>query len=116
MAVLRPDASASLPAVPAQIAREAQATLDAEAEAEAIALADEGAALAGDAGLDAEGAGAASIAPAWRVIIDVAEERDAAVVVVGSRGRSPVRSAVLGSVSTGVLHHCRRPVLVVQGT
>jgi nucleotide-binding universal stress UspA family protein len=35
--------------------------------------------------------------------------------VAGSRGRSSVAAAVLGSVSTGILHHTRRPVLVVRG-
>ena len=42
-----------------------------------------------------------------------AVERGAAVVVVGSRGRSPLREILLGSVATAVLHHAHRPVLVV---
>jgi nucleotide-binding universal stress UspA family protein len=45
--------------------------------------------------------------------VETAEERDAAAVVVGSRGLTALRSAVLGSVSYGVVHHCKRPVLVV---
>ncbi|MBX9152132.1 universal stress protein [Rhodococcus sp. D-46] len=43
----------------------------------------------------------------------VAEERNAAVVVVGSRGRSAAREILLGSVAMATLHHCHRPVLVV---
>jgi nucleotide-binding universal stress UspA family protein len=38
----------------------------------------------------------------------------ARLLVVGSRGRSPVRSLVLGSVSHGVLHHATGPVAVVR--
>ncbi|WP_063910184.1 universal stress protein [Herbidospora yilanensis] len=36
------------------------------------------------------------------------------LVVVGSRGRGTIRSAVLGSVSHGVLHHASCPVAVVR--
>jgi nucleotide-binding universal stress UspA family protein len=50
----------------------------------------------------------------WSTILDVAEERDAALVVLGSRGLSGVKSALLGTVSTPVLHHCSRPVLIVH--
>jgi nucleotide-binding universal stress UspA family protein len=35
------------------------------------------------------------------------------VEVLGSRGRSGGRSALLASVSYGVVHHSRRPVLIV---
>ncbi|MBM3676699.1 MAG: universal stress protein [Actinobacteria bacterium] len=38
---------------------------------------------------------------------------DADVIVVGSRGRSGLGVAVLGSVAQGVVHNSRRPVLVV---
>jgi hypothetical protein len=35
--------------------------------------------------------------------------------VVGSHGWGPLKRALFGSVSTGVLHHAKRPVLVVRG-
>lgn len=40
--------------------------------------------------------------------------RTAGMVVVGSRGRGALSRFVLGSVSTGVLHHARCPVVVVH--
>ena len=42
-----------------------------------------------------------------------AAERGAAVIAVGSRGRSAAREILLGSVAMAVLHHAHRSVLVV---
>lgn len=44
----------------------------------------------------------------------IAEERDAAVLVVGSRGLGRIKGRLLGSTSQGLLHRTRRPVLVVR--
>lgn len=43
------------------------------------------------------------------------ESAGADLVVVGSRGLSALASALLGSVSHGVLHHARCPVIAVVG-
>lgn len=48
-------------------------------------------------------------------ICAVAEEHDARLIVVGSHGWGPFKRALFGSVSTGVLHHAKQPVLVVRG-
>jgi|SRR6266536_242975 nucleotide-binding universal stress UspA family protein len=45
-------------------------------------------------------------------IADVAAKIDADLIVMGSRGRSRLADAVLGSVAGGVLRHASCPVLV----
>lgn len=76
-------------------------------------LAAEGAALATAAGLAAEGRAVHSDKAQWEAIVSCAEEIDAGVIVLGSRGYSVVTSAVLGSVTNGVLNNAARPVLIV---
>lgn len=48
-------------------------------------------------------------------ILHVAEETDAGLVVVGSRGLGRLRRKLLGSVSEGVVRHAHCAVLVVRG-
>jgi nucleotide-binding universal stress UspA family protein len=48
-------------------------------------------------------------------IVTYADNHDVDVIVLGSRGRGSVASALLGSVSQAVLHDAHRPVLVVRG-
>ncbi len=43
----------------------------------------------------------------------LAAERDARVIVVGTRGESPIKGALLGSTAHKLLHLADRPVLVV---
>ena len=103
------------------IAEDVVEELDSGTARAAQATADEGAKLARSAGFDARPearrvlarAAEREVATIWRSVLDVADEVDASVVVLGSRGRSGVRSALLGSVSYGVVHHSRRPLLVV---
>jgi nucleotide-binding universal stress UspA family protein len=47
-------------------------------------------------------------------IVALADAKDADLIVLGCRGRGAVASALLGSVSQGVLRHASRPVLVVK--
>ena len=71
----------------------------------------QGVALASSAGFAAQGRVAHG--KTWRAICDVAGEIDAATIVLGARGLSRVGSLLLGSVSSAVLVHTKRPVLVV---
>jgi nucleotide-binding universal stress UspA family protein len=51
-------------------------------------------------------------APA-KALVDLATQRDARVIVVGTRGEGPFRGALLGSTPHKLLHLSDRPVLVV---
>ena len=48
-------------------------------------------------------------------IIDAARDGEVDLIVTGSRGRSPVRSMLLGSVAAEVAAHAPCPVLVARG-
>ncbi|PQE00614.1 universal stress protein [Mycobacterium sp. EPG1] len=48
-------------------------------------------------------------------LIDYAGSRGAAVLAVGSRGRSLPREVLLGSVAVAAVHRSQRPVLVTHG-
>jgi nucleotide-binding universal stress UspA family protein len=50
----------------------------------------------------------------WRAIVDVADNIDAGIIVLGARGLSATSSLLLGSVTMGVIHHTSLPVLVVH--
>lgn len=46
-------------------------------------------------------------------ILAVADDADADVIVLGTRGLGSVKSLMLGSVSHAVLHHADRPVMII---
>ena len=79
---------------------------DAEQRAEA------GAERARQAGFTAEPRGIVD-APMWEGIVAVADEIQADLIVVGSRGLDRVREAFEGSVSHDVAEHSDRPVLII---
>jgi nucleotide-binding universal stress UspA family protein len=80
--------------------------------ADALRRAETGALHARLAGFDAE-ARATIASETWQGIVDVADELDAAAIVIGSRGLGGLREFARGSVSHDVATHARRPVLIV---
>ena len=79
---------------------------------EAMSRATEGAARARDAGFQAD-ARAEVAAPTWQGIVDLADELDAAAIVIGSRGLTGAQELFEGSLSHEVAEHADRPVLIV---
>jgi nucleotide-binding universal stress UspA family protein len=79
----------------------------------AQAIAREGHARAQGLELAAESRIERSGGAVWRTILDVADELNAELIVIGTHGRTAVQSNLLGSVSNAVVHHSQRPVLVV---
>lgn len=67
--------------------------------------------LAGQAGFEARGQIARG--KTWHAICETADQLDAAPIVLGARGLSRVESMLLGSVSSAVVVHAKRPVLVI---
>jgi nucleotide-binding universal stress UspA family protein len=76
---------------------------------------DAGMAMASELGADLEvqAREAPSDGSVWRAILDVADEVDAELIITGTRGRTAVGDSPLGSISGGLVHHSRRPVLIV---
>ena len=88
--------------------------LEREASNTARRTADEGAQIARLAHMTAHPLAVRADGPVWRAILDVADRNAAATIVLGSRGRSGLRSILLGSVSSAVLHHADRPTMVIR--
>ena len=86
--------------------------VDDEEAASAQHIAEEGAAGAQGHGFNAIARVAEATESTAKTIEDVADEIDAGLIVCGQRGRGPVTSALLGSVSHALAAHTQRPVLI----
>jgi nucleotide-binding universal stress UspA family protein len=73
----------------------------------------EGVGAAHAAGLDAVGETIESDEGAWRAVAAAARTRGASVIATGARGLGSARSALLGSVSSGLIQNAELPILVV---
>jgi nucleotide-binding universal stress UspA family protein len=77
-------------------------------------IAEEGARVALEADLKAEPVAVEATGPVWTTIVEIADRNNAEVIVMGSRGLTGVRSMLLGSVSSAVVHHADRPTLIIR--
>ena len=84
-----------------------------QAGKEAARTAAEGAELANSAGFDASST-VREEDRASTAILAAAKDAGAGIIVLGSHGRGPVGSAVLGSVATSVAHHADIPVMICR--
>lgn len=94
-----------------QLRFDAAQIADVRAAAEQTAA--KGASLAEAAGFRARSM-AVEGAPSWKAIVDVADDRDARLIVLGSHGRSGLADVLVGSVAGTVASHSRRSVLIVH--
>jgi nucleotide-binding universal stress UspA family protein len=79
---------------------------------EARRIAGRGAEIARSAGFQAEPRGELA-GSTWEGIVEVADELDVAVIVIGSRGLTGLKKIVDGSLSQQLTEHAGRPVLIV---
>ena len=86
--------------------------IDEEESAAAQRLADEGAEAARRRGYNASARIVRANESVAKAIREIAREIDARLIVCGQRGRGPIASAVLGSVSHQLSAHAERPVLI----
>ncbi len=83
-------------------------------EEHAQSVAAEGAALAGEAGLDARALAVEDLTDPPDAIVAAGEQHGVRAIVIGSRGLGGLKAKLLGSTSKAVLHRAACPVVVVR--
>jgi nucleotide-binding universal stress UspA family protein len=78
-------------------------------------ISSDGAKRAREAGLDAEPLALRTEDAIWQGIAELAESRDARLIVCGA-SRAGLRSALLDTIPTALIHRASRPVLVVPSS
>ena len=99
------------PTLDARIAAEADHALYEQARK----TAQHGAALATEAGFDADALVVADELTVADTLVRVATEQAAPAIVVGTRSHSAIAELLLGSTTRGVLKHAPCPVVVIRG-
>lgn len=90
-----------------------QEQIDKVTRQDAEQRAEQGAAHAREAGLDAEARTSEQQTSVVDAILREADAIDASAILMGSRGLTGLKSFFLGSVSSGVIQRADRPVIVV---
>jgi len=88
--------------------------LDHAMHEQADQVSQEGTALARSVGLDAQPIALPDEGNVARTILTLARERQAAAIMVGSRGLGSIRARLEGSTSKGLLQHASCPVIVMH--
>ncbi len=88
--------------------------LDRAAAEDGGRIAEQGVRIARDAGLEAEPVAVKATGPVWEEIVETGDHHQASVIVMASRGLTGLRSILLGSVSSAVVHHAHQPTLVIH--
>ena len=48
------------------------------------------------------------------IIIEYADQHDAEVIIMGSRGNGKIKTAIMGSVAHNVFHNTKKPMLIIK--
>jgi nucleotide-binding universal stress UspA family protein len=106
-------AAGGVAGAPVAVVSRAVEELDSSIRTRAEHTAHDGVRLAAAGGLEARPEAIQASGPVWCALRDSAEAHASPAIVVGSRGRGSVASAVLGSTSAPLVHDARLPLLVV---
>jgi len=106
-------AAAGVIGAPGAIMSRATGEIHKAIAAGASETAHDGVRLAASCGLEAHAEAMETAGPVWCALRDSAKAHGSPLIVVGSRGRGPLASSVLGSTSSALVHDARLPVLVV---
>ena len=109
-----PTATVGLPPAPLDVRTALE--VDRQLCEDARRMAEQGARLAKEAGLDVEGLAVAEEVEVTiaETIVDVARERDSGAIAVGAHGHGRLGEVILGSTSRDVIRHAPCPVVVVR--
>jgi nucleotide-binding universal stress UspA family protein len=100
-------------AVPDEVVRKGAEGLDDAARLRAFGEAGDAAQQLVATGWSSEGVAVETARNVPTAILETADEHDAAVIVTGTRGRSRIAAALLGSSAEAIARHAGRPVLLV---